>query len=116
MLEIKPLDDVMHYFNWAFMAYSVLFLTVCLNLFKACYIRRHSISKEKRLMQFIDLFIDVLCGLAMYGGLMFLGVLADNNATGCLHYFKILSFISITSFIIFIINCIIVLKPQKHTL
>ncbi|GAA0180882.1 hypothetical protein SH2C18_35010 [Clostridium sediminicola] len=112
---VNPLDDVMSYFEFTFFAYIVLFIIVSLNFYKAVSIRKNlpngnSISK---LILRIDLVIDILCGIAMLAGLIFQGVLADNNALGHNTWFSILLGISIVSFIIFALNVIVVLKRRK---
>jgi len=114
-MVVKPLDDVMSYFQFAFLAYIVLFIVVGLNFYKALYIRKNlpngnSISK---LIQRFDLVIDIFCGAAMGAGLIFMGVLADNNALGYNIWFYVLLGISIISFIIFILNVIVVLRERK---
>lgn len=114
MLEIQPLDDVMSYFQFIFFAYVTLFIIVCVNFFKALYINKkskenHSIGKST---QIFDLGIDVLCGLAMYTGLMFQGVLADNNALNSSIWSNRLVLISIISFTIFILNVIVVFRKR----
>ena len=114
-MVVKPLDDVMYYFGFAFFAYIVLFIIVCLNLYKALYIRKNtpngnSISK---LIQISDLVIDILCGVAMAGGLIFQGVLADNNALGHKTWLNTLLAISIVSLIIFVLNVIAIFRKRK---
>jgi hypothetical protein len=114
-MVVKPLDDVMSYFQFAFLAYIVLFIIVSLNFYKALYIRKNmpkgnSISK---LTQRFDLVIDIFCGVAMGAGLIFMGVLADNNALGYNTWLYVLLGISIVSFIIFVLNAIVVLKGKK---
>jgi len=52
------------------------------------------------------LVIDILCGIAMAGGLMFQGVLADNNALVNSTWGNALLIISILSLIIFILDII----------
>jgi len=58
------------------------------------------------------LVIDIFCGLAMAAGLMFQGVLADNNALGHSTWFMALLVISIVSFIIFVLTVIVVRKDK----
>lgn len=115
MLEIKPLDDVMNYFQWIFFAYVVLLIIVCVNFYKALYIKKKlkNSTYNGKLFQKTDLFIDILCGLAMAGGLMFQGVLADNNALNGHMWFERLWIISVVSFIIFILNVIVVFKEKR---
>ena len=112
MIEIKPLDDVMNYFIWIFVTYIALFLVIIINFLKALYLNKKSISKDNKAVMVIDLIVDVICGLAMFCGLMFLGVLADNNALNWVYWDKWLWFISATSFTIFIINMIIVMTNK----
>ncbi len=112
---VKPLDDVMSYFEFAFFAYIVLLIIVSLNFYKALYIRKNlpdgnSIGK---LVQKLDLIIGVFCGIAMFAGLIFQGVLADNNALGYHAWSNILLGISSVSFIIFALNVIVVLRERK---
>lgn len=115
MLEIKPLDDVMSHFQWIFVAYIVLFIIVCINFYKAIKIRKKLINNNaiRKSIQTLDLIIDILCGLAMYAGLMFQMVLADNNALNWTYWNDILIVISIASLIIFILNVILVVKKKK---
>lgn len=115
MLEVKPLDDVMNHFQWIFIAYIVLFIIVCINFYKAIKIRKKLINNNaiRKSIQTLDLIIDILCGLAMYAGLMFQGVLADNNALNWTYWNDILIIISIVSLIIFILNVILVVKKKK---
>lgn len=114
-MGIKPLDDVMSYYHFSFLAYVILFIIVCLNFFITLYIKKKSQQDSLivALVQKVNLIIDVLCGLAMAGGLIFQGVLADNNALGHNKWFIGLLVISILSFIIFMINLIIVFKERK---
>jgi hypothetical protein len=65
------------------------------------------------LVQKVNLVIDVLCGIAMAWGLIFQGVLADNNALGYNNWFLGLLGISILSFIIFVLNVIIVFEKRN---
>jgi len=82
-MVVEPLKDVMSYFHFVFIAYIVLFIIVLVNFYKALHIKKLSENKYKgRFVQKLDLFIDVLCGIAMAAGIMFQGVLADNNASG----------------------------------
>ncbi|MPN49027.1 hypothetical protein SDC9_196640 [bioreactor metagenome] len=84
------------------------------NFYKALHIKKLSENKYKgRFVQKLDLFIDVLCGIAMAAGIMFQGVLADNNASGHEGWFNWLLAIAIVSFIIFILNVIVVFKEKK---
>lgn len=113
-MVIEPLNDVMSYFHFVFIAYIVLFIIVVANFYKALHIRKLSENKSKgRFVQNIDLLIDVLCGAAMAAGLMFQGVLADNNAVGHNSWFNWLLGISIGSLIIFILNVIVVFKEKR---
>ncbi|MGG7144468.1 hypothetical protein ACQPVP_13565 [Clostridium nigeriense] len=115
MLEVKPLDDVMNHFQWIFIAYIVLFIIVCINFYKAIKIRKKLINNNaiRKSIQTLDLIIDILCGLAMYAGLMFQGVLADNNALNWTYWNDILIILSMVSLIIFILNVILVVKKRK---
>lgn len=113
-MVVEPLNDVMSYFHFVFIAYIVLFIIVVVNFYKAIHIRNLSESKSKgRFLQKLDLFIDVLCGVAMATGLMFQGVLADNNALGHNRWFNWLLGIATGSFIIFVLNVIVVFKEKK---
>lgn len=116
MLEVKPLDDVMLQFQLIFIAYIVLFIIVCINLYKAIKIRKNLMNNNaiRKSIQTLDLAVDILCGLAMYSGLMFQGVLADNNALNWTCWNDILIGISIVSLIIFILNIIVVFKKKKN--
>jgi hypothetical protein len=114
-MVVKPLDDVMSYFGFAFLAYIVLFIIVSLNFYRALNIRKklpqdNSFGKS---IQVLDLVIDIFCGIAMAGGLIFQGVLADNNALGHNTWFYGLLGISIVSFIIFVLNVNVVLRKRK---
>ncbi|MDV4151659.1 hypothetical protein R0131_12570 [Clostridium sp. AL.422] len=115
MVEIKPLDDVMLHFQWVFVAYIVLFIIVCINFYKAINIRNKLINNNaiRKVIQTSDLIVDILCGIAMYAGLMFQGVLADNNALNWTFWNDILIGISIVSLIIFILNIIVVVKKKE---
>ena len=113
MIEIKPLDDVMNYFIMIFIAYISLFLVIIINFLKALYLNKKATSKNIRTIMFVDLIIYVICGLAMLCGMMFMGVLADNNALNWYYWNKWLWFILATSFTIFIINIIIVATNKK---
>lgn len=114
-MDIKPLDDVMSYYQFSFLAYLILFIIICVNFFIALYIKKNSPQYNLivALVQKVNLIIDVLCGIAMAGGLIFQGVLADNNALGHNNWFVGLLGISILSFIIFVLNVIIVLKKRN---
>lgn len=114
MLEVKPLDNVMNNFQFVFIAYIVLFIIVCINFYKAIRIRKNLINNNviRKLINTYDLIIDVLCGVAMYTGLIFQGVLADNNALNWTYWNDILIGISIISLIIFILNIIVVVKKK----
>ncbi len=114
MLEVKPLDNVMNNFQFVFIAYIILFIIVCINFYKAIRIRKNLINNNviRKLINTYDLIIDVLCGVAMYTGLIFQGVLADNNALNWTYWNDILIGISIISLIIFILNIIVVVKKK----
>ena len=114
-MVVKPLDDVMFYFSYAFLAYIVLFVIVCLNFYKALSMRKHLTPYHSKIkfIQLVDLFIDILCGLAMFGGLMFTGVLADNNALNWGYWSYLLSGISLASFIVFIFHVLVVFTKPK---
>ena len=116
MLEVKPLDNVMNHFQFVFIAYIVLFIIVCINFYKAIRIRKNLINNNviRKLINTYDLIIDVLCGVAMYAGLIFQGVLADNNALNWTYWNDILIGISIISLIIFILNIIVVVKKKSE--
>ena len=113
MIEIKSLDDVMNYFIWIFVTYIALFFVIIINFLKALYLNKKSTSKDNKTVMVIDLIIDVICGLAMVCGLMFMGFLAYNNALNWDCWNRWLWFISATSFTIFIINIIIVMTNKK---
>lgn len=113
MTEIKPLDDVMNYFMLAFTAYIALFIVIIVNFLKALYFTKNTKSKPSKLLMITDLIIDIVCGLAMAYGMMFMGVLADNNALNWSYWNKWLYFISACSLIIFIANTIIVVANKK---
>lgn len=115
MIDIKPLDDVMQHFQWVFIAYIVLFIIVCINLYKAIMIRKNLINNNviRKLINTYDLIVDILCGIAMYAGIIFQGVLADNNALNWTYWNNVLVGISIISLIIFILNIVVVVKKKK---
>lgn len=114
-MVVKPLNDIMSYFEFAFFAYIVLFIIVCLNFYKALYIskNKHNGNSIGKLIQISDLVINILCGVAMASGLIFQGVLADNNAFGHNTWLNILLAISIISLIIFVLNVIAVFRKRK---
>lgn len=112
-MDIKPLDDVMNYFSFIFLTYISLFLVVIINFFKTIHITKKIISKDTKKIIFTDLIISVICGIAMYYGMLFMGVLADNDALNWSYWNKWLMFIGATSFVIFIINLIIVLRNKN---
>ncbi len=116
MLEVKPLDNVMNHFQLVFIAYIVLFIIVCINFYKAIKIRKNLINNNliRKLINTYDLIIDVLCGVAMYTGIIFQGILADNNALNWTFWNDILIVISILSLIIFILNIIVVVKKKRE--
>lgn len=116
MLEVKPLDNVMNHFQLIFIAYVVLFIIVCINFYKAIRVRKNLINNNliRKLINTYDLIIDVLCGVAMYAGLIFQGILADNNALNWTYWNDILIGISIISLIIFILNIIVVVKKKSE--
>lgn len=114
-MVIDPLSDVMSYFRFVFFVYFVLFVVISLNFYKAICIRKNASNSNSnhRLIQSYDLIIDILCGIAMIGGLMFQGVLADNNALGHTTWSNAFLILSVASFIIFILNVIVVFKKRK---
>ncbi|WP_156627279.1 hypothetical protein [Clostridium tertium] len=61
MLEIKPLDDVMKYFQWIFTAYIILFIIVCINFYKAIKIRKKLVNNNaiRKIINTFDLIIDI---------------------------------------------------------
>ena len=115
MLEVKPLDDVMQHFQWIFVAYIVLFIIVCINFYKAIRIRKSLINNNaiRKVIQTLDLIVDILCLIAMSSGLVFQGVLADNNALNWTYWSDRLVGISVASLIIFILTVIVVIKKKK---
>lgn len=108
--EISNLDDIMYYFKYAFFPYVVLFIIVIINFFKAVFYKKN----EKNSSGWIDLAVGVLCGIAMGAGLLFQGVLADNNAPDYMGWCNALAIISVLSFIIFIINLIVLIKKSLY--
>jgi hypothetical protein len=90
-------------------------MIVSLNFYKTLYIRKNLPDSNYigKLIQRIDLVIDVFCGAAKVAGLVFQGVLADNNAVGQNTWLNTLLGISTVSFIIFVLNVIIVLRERK---
>lgn len=102
--EISNVEDIMYYFKYAFFPYIVLFIVVIANFFKFMSLRKSGENSTPKAFSGVDLVIDVLCGVAMGAGLVFQGVLADNNATGSAGWCSVLLIISLISFIIFIIN------------
>jgi hypothetical protein len=114
-MVVKPLDDVMSFFGFEFSAYIVLFIVVFLNFYKALYLRNNTPNGSSigKLVQKSDLLTSVLCGAAMAAGLIFQGVLADNNALGYNKWFTTLLGISIVSIVIFIVNVIVVFRKRK---
>ena len=115
MLEVKPLDNVMNHFQLVFIAYIVLFIIICVNFYKAIRVRKNLINNNviRKLINTYDLIIDVLCGVAMYAGIIFQGVLADNNALNWTFWNDVLIGISILSLVIFILNIVVVVKKKK---
>lgn len=116
MIEVKPLDDIMMYFKWVFIAYTVLFIIVCINFYKAIKIRRNLINNNvvRKSIHTLDLIVDILCLIAMSSGFMFQGVLADNNALNWAYWRDILIGISAVSLIIFILTAIVAIKKKKN--
>lgn len=114
-MVVNPLADVMSYFKFSFLAYIVLFIIISLNLYKALYIKKKTPKGNSfsKLILISDLVIDMFCGLAMATGLIFQGVLADNNAVGHNNWSSILFVISIVSLTIFVLNVIVVFKEKK---
>lgn len=108
--EISNLDDIMYYFKYAFFPYVVLFIVVIINFFKTVSYKKN----EKNSSVWIDLAVGVLCGIAMGAGLLFQGVLADNNAPDYMGWCNALAIISVVSFIIFTINLIVVIKRSLN--
>lgn len=104
MLEVKSLDDVMKHFMMIFITYIVLFSIIIINFIKALYLNKKTKYKDNRVTMVVDLIIDIVCGFAMLCGLMFMGILADNNALNWNYWNKWLWFISAASFTIFIIK------------
>lgn len=108
--EISNVEDIMYHFKFIFFSYIVLFIVVIVNFCKAIYVSKNTKRTTEKNFNKVDLIIDVLCGIAMWAGMMFQGVLADNNAVGYMLWYNSLEIISIISFIIFIANLIWVLK------
>lgn len=102
--EISNVEDIMYYFKYAFFPYIVLFIVVIANFFKFMSLRKSGENSTQKAFSGVDLVIDILCGVAMGAGLVFQGVLADNNAAGSAGWCSVLLIISLISFIIFIIN------------
>ncbi len=102
--EISNVEDIMYYFKYAFFPYIVLFIVVIANFFKFMSLRKSGENSTPKAFSGVDLVIDILCGVAMGAGLVFQGVLADNNAAGSAGWCSVLLIISLISFIIFIIN------------
>lgn len=111
--EISNVEDIMYYFKYAFFPYIVLFIVVITNLFKFMSLRKAGENSISKAFSGVDLVIDVLCGVAMGAGLVFQGVLADNNAVGAAGWCSVLLIISLISFIIFIINLGMVVKRNS---
>ena len=56
MIDIKPLDDVMQHFQWVFIAYVVLFIIVCINLYKAIKVRKNLINNNAVSYTHLDVY------------------------------------------------------------
>lgn len=112
--EITNVQDIMYYFKFAFFPYIVLFIVVITNFYKANYLSKSEKDIDRYAITKVDLVVDVLCGLAMGAGLVFQGVLADNNAPGHMGWSRVLIIISAISFIIFIINLVIVSREKLN--
>lgn len=108
--EISNLEDIMYYFKYAFFPYIVLFIVVIVNLVKVIYSYKKEKNFKGNVFSGMDLVIDILCGIAMSAGLLFQGVLADNNVVGYTLWCNALVIISIVSLIIFIVNLVLVFK------
>lgn len=115
MVEVKPLDDIMMHFKWVFVAYVILFIIICINFYKSIKIRKNLINNNvvRKSIQTLDLIIDSLCLIAMCAGLMFQGILADNNALNWGYWSEALKIISAISLIIFILKLIVIFKKRK---
>lgn len=116
MVEVNPLDDIMVNFKSVFFTYVILFIIICINFAKTIYIKKNLTDNNIKVdtIQIFDLFVDVLCGICMASGLMFMGVLADNNALNWSLWAKRLELISIISFIVFLLNAFLVFKTNKN--
>lgn len=112
--EITNVQDIMYYFKFAFFPYIVLFIVVITNFYKAICFTKRDKNSDRCAFTKVDLAIDVLCGLAMGAGIVFQGVLADNNAPGHMGWSRVLIIISIISLIIFIINLVVVSKKKSN--
>lgn len=113
MQEVSSLADIMFYFKYSFIGYMMLFGIIIINVIKAIYIRRYPMVSNDKKVKIKDIIINVLCGIAMYCNIFFVGVLADNNAPHIREWASVMLVIAFISLIVFIIHILIVFSPNN---
>lgn len=109
------MQDVMHYFGWNFSAYVIAMCIVFINTGRSVYYymgnkKRNVISKHGG----IDIIISVLCGAVLAGGMVFQGILADNNAPDWNAWTNRLLIICGVSVALFVVQIVFYFKTPSH--
>ncbi len=114
MQEVSSLADIMSYFNYIFIAYSMLLVIIAINVIKAFYVRKREITPKCKWIQIGDVIVNTLCGIAMYFGILFAGVLADNNAPNIHQWMYVMMSIAFIGLLLYIIHLIIIVRINNR--
>lgn len=106
-MAVSPLQDIMSYYLWNFSAYLFAMAIIFLNAARSVYFylrskRRPLYPKRGRM----DLLISLLCGVSLAMGLMFQGILADNNAPGIYRWSSYLWMVCLVSLALFVVQIV----------
>ena len=113
-MAVSPLQDIMNHYLWNFSAYLLALAIVLLNAARSVYFylrskHRPLYPKRGRL----DLLISLLCGVSLAMGLMFQGVLADNNAPDIYRWSSYLWMVCLVSLALFVIQIVFHVKTPS---
>lgn len=106
-MAVSPLQDIMSYYLWNFSAYLFALAIIFLNSARSVYFyfrskRRPLYPKRGRM----DLLVSLLCGVSLAMGLMFQGILADNNAPGIYRWSSYLWMVCLVSLALFVVQIV----------
>lgn len=113
-MEVNPLQDIMNYYMWCFGSYFIAMTIILFNAARSVYFflrsKKRPIYPKRGLL---DLLISLLCGVSLYMGQMFQGVLADNNVPGLYQWSSYLWLLCLASLALFVVQAAFYIKTPS---